>query len=133
VTISAPFAVGRLHVTGKQFAEFVREANKYRVGFECRFGVRGFLPESSHPVVCASWDDAKAYVDWLAMKTGKPYRLLSEAEWEYAARGQTSPGAYPRFWLGNDEKGSVFAIRYTVLTGLTGPNSRVPYSLRIAR
>jgi hypothetical protein len=43
-------------------------------------------------------------VDWLAKKTGKPYRLLSEAEWEYAARGRTSPGAYPRFWFGNDEK-----------------------------
>jgi formylglycine-generating enzyme required for sulfatase activity len=51
-----------------------------------------------------SWDDAKAYVTWLAKKTGKPYRLLSEAEWEYAARGRTSPGTYPRFWFGNDEK-----------------------------
>jgi formylglycine-generating enzyme required for sulfatase activity len=50
-----------------------------------------------------TWNDVKAYVDWLANKTRKPYRLLSEAEWEYAARGQTSPGAYPRFWFGNDE------------------------------
>jgi formylglycine-generating enzyme required for sulfatase activity len=51
-----------------------------------------------------SWDDAKAYVEWVAKKTGKPYGLLSEAEFEYAARGRTSPGAYPRFWFGNDEK-----------------------------
>jgi formylglycine-generating enzyme len=43
-------------------------------------------------------------VDWVAKKTGKPYRLLSEAEFEYAARGQTSPGTYPRFWFGDDEK-----------------------------
>jgi formylglycine-generating enzyme required for sulfatase activity len=51
-----------------------------------------------------TWNDAKAYADWLVKKTRKPYRLLSEAEWEYAARGRTSPGAYPRFWFGNDEK-----------------------------
>jgi formylglycine-generating enzyme required for sulfatase activity len=42
--------------------------------------------------------------DWLARKTGKPYRLLSEAEWEYAARGRTQPGIHPRFWFGEDEK-----------------------------
>jgi formylglycine-generating enzyme required for sulfatase activity len=55
-------------------------------------------------VVCVHWEDADAYVAWLAKKTSKPYRLLSEAEWEYAARGRTSPGAYPRFWFGDDEK-----------------------------
>jgi formylglycine-generating enzyme required for sulfatase activity len=36
-------------------------------------------------------------------KTGKFYRLLSEAEFEYAARGKTSPGTYPRFWFGDNE------------------------------
>jgi formylglycine-generating enzyme required for sulfatase activity len=55
-------------------------------------------------VVCVTWDDARAYARWLARKTGKPYRLLSEAEWEYAARGRMSPGGYSRFWFGNDEK-----------------------------
>jgi formylglycine-generating enzyme required for sulfatase activity len=117
VTIRKPFAVGKFHVTVDQFSAFVRET-RYKTEPECatfeggRWPIEidgswrnpGFTQEGSHPVVCLSWVDATAYVDWLAKKTGKPYRLLSEAEWEYAARGQTSPGAYPRFWFGNDEK-----------------------------
>ena len=48
-------------------------------------------------MIKVSADDAKAYVAWLSDKTGKPYRLLSEAEWEYVARaGTTTP-----FWWGN--------------------------------
>jgi formylglycine-generating enzyme required for sulfatase activity len=42
------------------------------------------------PVIYVSYDDAKSYVEWLRQKTGKAYRLLSEAEWEFAARGGTS-------------------------------------------
>jgi formylglycine-generating enzyme required for sulfatase activity len=117
VTIGQPFAVGKLHVTVDQFAAFVTET-RYADGSKCRVYEHpkwadrtdrpwrnpGFVQEGSHPVVCVSWDDASAYVKWLAKKTGKPYRLLSEAEWEYAARGRTSPGAYPRFWFGDDEK-----------------------------
>jgi formylglycine-generating enzyme required for sulfatase activity len=51
-----------------------------------------------HPVVNVSWNDAKAYVAWLSRKTGQTYRLLRDAEWEYAARGGSAE-AYP--W-GND-------------------------------
>jgi formylglycine-generating enzyme required for sulfatase activity len=101
VTIGKPFAAGRMHVTVDQFGAFVHETQ-----YQARKCWRnpGFVQDGSHPAVCLSWDDAKAYVDWLAKKTGKPYRLLSEAEFEYAARGRMSPGGYPRFWFGDDEK-----------------------------
>jgi formylglycine-generating enzyme required for sulfatase activity len=117
VTIRVPFAVGRLHVTVDQFTAFAKETGRdadpkcwtYERGtFEERaersWRNPGFAQGGSHPAVCLSWNDAKAYADWLAKKTGKPYRLMSEAEWEYAARGRTTPGAYPRFWFGDDDR-----------------------------
>ncbi len=105
VTFAHPFAVGRDAVTRGQFAAFVREAG-YRAsktGIKYSGGTRdgswrdpGITQNDSHPVVCVTWEDAKAYVAWLADRTGRPYRLLSEAEWEYAARaGTTTP-----FWWG---------------------------------
>jgi formylglycine-generating enzyme required for sulfatase activity len=60
----------------------------------------GYRQRGPHPATCINWDDARAYVAWLSHKTGKNYRLLSEAEWEYATRAGTTA----RYVLDDDEE-----------------------------
>jgi formylglycine-generating enzyme required for sulfatase activity len=88
VNFSKPFAVGKFHVTRDQFMAFVGETG-YDVG-PCFSELDLDASKSgNHPVVCVNFADANAYVAWLSTKTGQAYRLLTESEFEYAARAGT--------------------------------------------
>lgn len=93
VAIGYSFAVGTYEVTFEEWDACVTAG-----------GCRGYRPDDegwgrgTRPVINISWDDAQSYVAWLSARTGKKYRLLSEAEWEYVARA----GTETRYFFGND-------------------------------
>ncbi len=86
------FAMSVFEVTYAEYDVFARATGRTRpdsTGWD----------RKTHPVNNVSWDDAVAYAAWLSKQTGKKYRLPSEAEWEYAARG----GQRTTFWWGSDK------------------------------
>jgi formylglycine-generating enzyme required for sulfatase activity len=87
VTIGRPFALGRLPVTVAEWRQFVA-ATRWSAG-DVNWAAPGFTQTDEHPVVGVSWLDAQQYLRWLSARTGKIYRLPTEAEWEYACRAGT--------------------------------------------
>jgi len=130
------FAMGRSEVTVAQFRAFVRasgyvpDADRFggasvydeatgrmqtQVSADWRNDYAGQHARDDDPVVNVSWNDAQAYVQWLSQRTGKHYRLPSEAEFEYAERGGTTTP----YWWGN-------GTPKKPLENLTGSGDRSP-------
>lgn len=91
VSIDKDFYISRYEITFNEYDSFAIETNRA-------------LPDDNgwgrgeRPAINVSWDDAIAYINWLNKTTGKVYRLPTSAEWEYAARGNTTSS----YWWGNN-------------------------------
>jgi formylglycine-generating enzyme required for sulfatase activity len=123
IAMARPFAMGKYEVTVAQFRAFSEATQRVPHG-DCRVATGSgwgrladrswvnpagaMAPAESEPVVCVSWDDAQAYVSWLTAQTGHRYRLPSESEWEYAARGGTATARY--FGDRDSDESSVLSV-----------------------
>ena len=102
----APFAVSQYEITFAQYDQFAEATGRGKPG---SLG----MARGVNPVISVSWNDARAYADWLSAETGQQYRLASEAEWEYMA----STGKRTPFWWGF-EKGAKRAHCFDCDSGL---------------
>jgi formylglycine-generating enzyme required for sulfatase activity len=97
IVIAKKFAVGRTEVSFTEWDACLADG-----GCNARHPGDNGWGHGSQPVIYVSWEDAKSYVEWLSKRTGARYRLLSEAEWEYAARGCRFECPSTPFWFGAD-------------------------------
>ncbi|MEK8016458.1 MAG: formylglycine-generating enzyme family protein, partial [Candidatus Parabeggiatoa sp.] len=139
----ARFAIGRYEVTHAEFVHFLNTVKRRGPEGEPWFATKAerssshltgstgnFIVEAgyeNHPIIHVSWYGATAYLNWLTEQTGKPYRLPTEAEWEYAARA----GTETKYWWGNEigtnrancySSGSEWSGRQTAPVGSFEPN-----------
>jgi formylglycine-generating enzyme required for sulfatase activity/predicted Ser/Thr protein kinase len=149
--VPEPIAFGETEVTLWQYRQFVQETG-YRTEVErdstclrpdenwqelvpdmsLSWESPGYEVNPGHPVSCVSWNDARAYAQWLTEQTGHLYRLPTELEWEYAARAGTQAS---RYWGDDPRAGCTRAntaecdddYRYTAVAGTFPPN---PFGLR---
>src|SRR6516162_8380458 len=127
VTIGKPFAVAKFALTFDEWDTCVTYG-------DCRQGVGDSWGRGQLPVIFVSWDDAQRYVVWLSKMTDKPYRLLTEAVYEYATRAGTQT-AYP--WgddIGKNNAncngcGSKWDNRQTAPVGSFQPNALGLYDM----
>jgi formylglycine-generating enzyme required for sulfatase activity len=130
------FAIGKHLVTRAEFLAFAQASGR-APGTSCwglgplregsgrwqerprtNWTAPGFGQTPQDPVVCVSWADATAYADWVSRRTGRRYRLPSEAEWEYAARAGTTG---PRYWTEATEAACTRAnLRDLAMAGFYG-------------
>jgi formylglycine-generating enzyme required for sulfatase activity len=142
VVLGPPFALSKYPITRAEFQAFVQDTGYspapgcvlasllYHVGSEASWRRPGFEQTDRDPCVCVSWQDAKAYVDWLNTKfanstnlprAGGQYRLPTEVEWEYAARAGTRT---ERWWATR----SVTTMRTAMAAAVLGTGRGQPRS-----
>jgi len=138
VRIPEPFAVGKFEITNAQYVAFLNDVNRRGTEEEPWFETKDEDSRSQitgsvgacaveagkedFPVGNVSWFGARAYAKWLSEKTGKSYRLLSAAEWEYAARA----GTQTRYWFGDDDSDLGEHAWYRENSGKTYPVGEKP-------
>ncbi len=87
------YYIGKYEVTVKEYKKFCDESDYLMPDKNLEWG-------DNHPITFIDWFDANAYCQWLSNKTGKKFRLPTEAEWEFAARGGINSNNY--FYAGSD-------------------------------